>query len=466
MKQFDIFAALDFEPQTADIKAGTEPATNDTTADETTATEDDSTADEAEKVIQFPGSPTPEPDDESKALCVGMILEDTHGKRHTITALDDMKVEFDNGKRSLIDFGASRTVADAISAIYGGKLVYNPAEAEPEHETEPTEAETKAEPETDSTPEEPTTEEEHAAAEPAPVKYYEINEKLAEQSQQMWSMRDYVKGSATAEYRSYVDKCHEEAEKHKKRVDPMYHAQIDKLVDTYARKLAANMNKGYSIEMQCPSVLVAGPANFPTKKKERQNAARDNNMKEWREIQDMIRKIKSVGTGGVSSDDPDAIKKIQAKIDERVKLQERMKKVNAFYRKHKTVKGCPDLTPQQIEKLMNDKETSWRGEHWRPFAEYQLSNNNAEINRLKKRIKSLEAKESHDFWEGEIDGVRVEADRDDNRYKLYFEGKPDEEMRSKLRSNGFKWSPKNQCWQRQLNANAEHAITHSIFNIE
>ena len=49
----------------------------------------------------------------------------------------------------------------------------------------------------------------------------------------------------------------------------MYHEKIDSLLDTYARKLAANMNKGYEIDARVPSILIAGGSNFPTRKKEK-----------------------------------------------------------------------------------------------------------------------------------------------------------------------------------------------------
>ena len=85
-------------------------------------------------------------------------------------------------------------------------------------------------------------------------------------------------GSATAEYRQMVDQAAELAQRQKERVDPMYHEKIDALLDTYARKLAANLNDHYAIEARVPSILVAGGSNFPVRKKEKQNAARDRNM--------------------------------------------------------------------------------------------------------------------------------------------------------------------------------------------
>lgn len=104
----------------------------------------------------------------------------------------------------------------------------------------------------------------------------------------MNSFSDYKEGSATAEYRAMVDKAAAVAEKQKSRVDPMYHEKIDHLLDTYARKLAENMNQGFAIDARVPSVLIAGPSNFPVGKKEKQNRARDSNMEEWRYIQGLL----------------------------------------------------------------------------------------------------------------------------------------------------------------------------------
>ena len=43
------------------------------------------------------------------------------------------------------------------------------------------------------------------------------------------------------------------------------------------------------------------------------------------------------------------------------------------------------------------------------------------------------------------------------RRGCFFGSKPNEETRAALKSNGFRWSPKNQAWQRQLTRNAEDA---------
>ena len=104
--------------------------------------------------------------------------------------------------------------------------------------------------------------------------YYPINETLARQANTMNSYYEYKAGSATAEYHAMVDEAAAIAEKQKARTDPMYHEKIDRLLDTYARRLADNFNENFEIQTRCPSILVAGRANFPVRKKEKQNGFR------------------------------------------------------------------------------------------------------------------------------------------------------------------------------------------------
>ena len=282
------------------------------------------------------------------------------------------------------------------------------------------------------------------------VRYYPINEGAARRAKEAMSFSDYRPGSATAEYRHYVDQAVEIAERQKKRVEPEYHEKIDSLLDTYARKLAENMNKGYEITARVPSVLIAGPSNFPVRAKEKQNAASDRNMEEFQYIQGLLDKIRSTGMGGISADDPQAVSKLEKKLEKLEASQELMKAVNAYYRKHGTLDGCPHLTERGIENLKADMASGWHYEK-KPFQPWQLSNNNAEIRRLKGRIEELTRQKEAAYVGWEFDGGTVEINRVANRLQIFFEGKPDAAVRDELKSNGFRWSPKAGAWQRQLN---------------
>ena len=287
------------------------------------------------------------------------------------------------------------------------------------------------------------------------VKYYPINEAAAKRAKEMNSFSDYTPGSATLEYKSLVDQAAEIAENQKKRVDPSFHGKIDALLDTYSRKLAANMNNGFAIDARVPSVLIAGGSNFPVRKKEKQNAARDKNYKEWKDIQGLLEKIRSTGMGGISADDPDAVKKLNAKLEKLTKAQETMKAVNAYYRKHKNLEGCQELDGEAIQKLKARMEI--RGIQDKPYPTWALSNNNAEIRRIKERIQSLSVNKEELFTGWEFAGGKAEINVKDNRLQLFFDDKPDGKIRDELKSNGFKWSPKALAWQRQLTSNAIYA---------
>ena len=46
----------------------------------------------------------------------------------------------------------------------------------------------------------------------------------------------------------------------------------------------------------------------------------------------------------IRSDDPQAVEKLQAKLDKLTKQHTRMKEINAYFKKHATALGCPGLS--------------------------------------------------------------------------------------------------------------------------
>jgi len=282
-------------------------------------------------------------------------------------------------------------------------------------------------------------------------RYYTIDEQAARRAKEANSFRDYKPGSATAGYREMVDRAYELGERQKQHIDPMHHEKIDRLVDKYARKLAENLNNRNVIDTRVPSMMISGGGNFPVRKKEKQNAARDKNMGEYTEIAGLLDKIQSIGTGGISADDRNAAEKLEAKLDSLMQSQETMKTANAYYRKHKTLDDCPDLSQDTINKLKVSMSRHYR-EGAPPFPSWQLSNNNAEIRRIRQRIEEVKNKSEFAGWE--FEGGRAEANEDENRLQLLFDDKPTDEQRKALKENGFKWAPSQGAWQRQLTKNA------------
>lgn len=289
---------------------------------------------------------------------------------------------------------------------------------------------------------------------PSPT-YHPIDEASAKTAHNMMSFRDYPKGRKTWEYRLEVDKASFLAYCLKKKTDLMYHEKIDGLLASFSRRLAENYNANSRIGCMCPSVLVSGAGNFPVKKKEKQVAALERNAKEYSEIAGLLDNMRSVGTGGISSDDPNALEKLKKKVERLKKHQELMKAANAAIRLKDTEEGDRRLcelgyTQEEIKQL---REPDYCGRVGYPA--FELSNNNANIKRLEARIKELEKRQTEEAPEGwTFEGGEVVINTELNRVQIIFDEKPDEDMRAKLRHRAFKWAPSQGAWQRQYTRNA------------
>ena len=114
------------------------------------------------------------------------------------------------------------------------------------------------------------------------------------------------------------------------------------------------------------------------------------------------------------------------------------------------------------------------------FPSYALTNNNALIKRLRDKIAKMEAQAARieaieaggapaladiPFPAGDgFPAGSVEFNEADERLRLHFDAKPSADMIAKLKGRGFRWSRKNEAWQRKLTANARQAAGEVLFN--
>lgn len=185
------------------------------------------------------------------------------------------------------------------------------------------------------------------------------------------------------------------------------------------------------------------------------------------------RRAASVGTGGISSDDPDAIEKLQADLEDRRAAQQSMKAINAAWKKA----GSPDLTtleeyPAAIlavfesypfaRAALDKTVATLRGPHfaWErkhaPYQPFALTNNNASIKRIEDRIKELEKKKSMRDERIEGRGYVCRTDVDENRVIFEFDTRSNAAYEV-MKRHAFKWSPTRKAWVRQLTGNALYA---------
>jgi hypothetical protein len=168
------------------------------------------------------------------------------------------------------------------------------------------------------------------------------------------------------------------------------------------------------------------------------------------------RKAASVEAYAISSDDPEAVRKLKERLNQATKTHEWMKSANRIIRKHK---ADPGKCVPEIVALGMSEETARR--LLEPdclnrigFADYQLQNSNANIRRMKQRLEQLEKLESMEDTEEQIGEIRIVQNATENRTQIYFPGKPSEDIRGKLKRAGFRWYRTGGCWQRHLSTHA------------
>lgn len=219
------------------------------------------------------------------------------------------------------------------------------------------------------------------------------------------------------------------------------------------------------------SPMITGPSKFPTRRNEKHSRAYENKVQafiEWRtRVIGRIGKALGLSSGtAISSDDKDAGEQLQTKIALLEKKQKRMKEINALWRKGG---GKPESLR---EAGVTDSERDEIVSHIKygmadvPYPSWSLSNNNANIRRLKERLEALQKKRSDHTTETTLKEVRIVDNVEDNRIQIFFPGKPSENIRSELKRNGFKWAPPVGAWQRMRSSSATERATQivSLYN--
>lgn len=290
--------------------------------------------------------------------------------------------------------------------------------------------------------------------------YYPVNEETARRAQEAYSFQNYVPGSATASYRQAVDEAAALVEQQKAATSKFYHEKLDGYLDTYSRRLADWKNRYNSNAASCPSVLICGAGNFPTRKKERQNAREDALWQEYQQIQSILEKIRSTGTGPIDFADPHAREMLQERVDQLQAKLDRSKAMNAHYRRHKTMQGFPGLSDEAAARLDPQIAADWCK---KPVPDYHLTSLREKLKRAKERLEEFERlQEAADaapprYFENQTCSGKIVRNIPENRLQILFDNIPDEQTREDLKSHGFRWSPRSKAWQRQLTDNAQRA---------
>ena len=286
-------------------------------------------------------------------------------------------------------------------------------------------------------------------------KYFTINEETARAAQNINSFREYTAGSATSAYKARVNEVYDIVN-HIAEKKPNLADKALRMADRYSRKLAEYYNAYYRNEASCPSVMICGPANFPTKKKARQNSRRESLMNEYNYLESYADKIKHLLTQEhpILSNDENVIELLTEKIADLEAEKESMKALNAYYRKNGTIDDYEGLITHDMQMHLDFvfKYDFIRG------SLFDTSNINQEIKRNRDRLTQIQRVKDAGSNETEYNGFKVVENAELMRLQIFFDGKPEPEVRDILKINGFKWAPSQSAWQRQLTSNAKYSL--------
>ena len=244
-------------------------------------------------------------------------------------------------------------------------------------------------------------------------------------------------------------------------------------LEMYRQKYLEKMNAYLHAHSSVISVLVAGPANFPNRRNQKRGATADKRRNEWLEWKrKTLKRLRQtynpqlIANRQIKSSDDDAVAKLRQKLITLKAHQEEMKLFNKLVRKHIGKRGekmtdatraalIASLIENKLAKSEDDAAVKITEDYLGNYtiASWQLSNNNANIRRVEKRIKEVEALHSTESSEEEReDGLRIERDTAANRLRLFFPDKPSSETRRVLKANGFHWARSIGAWQAYLSA--------------
>jgi hypothetical protein len=223
--------------------------------------------------------------------------------------------------------------------------------------------------------------------------------------------------------------------------------ELGEKAGNYQEKYINRFTSWMSAKGRCISSMITGPANFPVRRAEKANRSESNRYEDFR----TWRSKYFTAVNRVKTPSPeDDLELVYNKLDTCIILSENVKEWNKIIRKYRSDKidreqmfstlremGINDQYLKMVYSYIN--ESYWRG----------FGTMSPEIRRLKDRAEDLKRRiETKDNWEDIIfDGGRISVE--DDRVKIFHDERPEPEVISKLKSNGFRWSRYWGCWCRK-----------------
>lgn len=238
---------------------------------------------------------------------------------------------------------------------------------------------------------------------------------------------------------------------------------MDSQLERYRQGYLARFLRQLDAASRTMSTMITGPSNFPTARNAKRletERRRAGDLQQFHE-RAMRALLRRFGPRYIiSSDDADALDAIRKKIAEREAFQELAKAGNKIVRSKKLSEEekRAQLRDLGFGSALVQESLHPRESYLKPgIPSWSLSNNNAQIRRLRERLATLERQRADTTRKIDFPGGCLVDSVEDNRVQLVFDEKPAEGVRQALRARGFVWARSSGAWQRKRGTNALHA---------
>ncbi|MBA7584688.1 hypothetical protein ES708_26645 [subsurface metagenome] len=221
----------------------------------------------------------------------------------------------------------------------------------------------------------------------------DISQELSQSAHQgtSWSPEDRGK-SARANYVEHINNFHDELFA---KIPKVRYEQLKEELTKYKEKYLSKIKEQLGRHSSIASTFITGGSNFPSRQMNKRNdvySRKQNELFEWIEKaqKSIKRRLGLIKSRIISSDDPTAIEKLESKIERLSNLQTRMKQANKIVRSKKLDKDQKIEELEKIKGLSKDSISSLFVPDFMDrigFPSYALTNNGANIRRLKERLK-------------------------------------------------------------------------------
>lgn len=209
--------------------------------------------------------------------------------------------------------------------------------------------------------------------------------------------------------------------------------------DRFIEKRFDLLMKFLNAESRCMSAAVVGFSKFPVARNEKRTNWAHNHLTrivQWDEgLEKTLKRI------------------TRPRLSQTEKADEWKKKIDALKARQELMKKCNKLIragkQEEAERIAGIKFVPDFGGRL-GFPDYELRNNLANIKRMERQVAAVErmSAKPQEEMSFSFGGGRVEYDAEEIRFNIFFDEKPEAEMRANLKKRGFKWSPKRGAWTR------------------